>query len=77
MSPDLHHLSGAYAADALDAAEREAFEGHLATCADCRAEVAELSAAAHSLTALTETTSPSRSPSESGPPSCVHSSLNA
>ena len=46
MSPDLHHLSGAYAVDALDDAERTSFEQHLAVCADCRAEVAELSAAA-------------------------------
>ena len=43
MSPDLHHLSGAYAVDALDDAERTSFEQHLAGCADCRAEVAELS----------------------------------
>ena len=46
MSPDLHHLSGAYAVDALDDAERTSFEQHLAVCADCRAEVAELSATA-------------------------------
>ena len=58
MSPDLHHLSGAYAVDALDDAERTAFEQHLAVCADCRAEVAELSATAQSLTALTEATPP-------------------
>jgi anti-sigma-K factor RskA len=58
MSPDLHHLSGAYAVDALDDAERASFEQHLAACADCRAEVAELSAAAHSLGALTEVTPP-------------------
>ena len=37
MSPDLHHLSGAYAVDALDEAERSAFERHLAVCAACRA----------------------------------------
>ena len=54
MSPDLHHLSGAYAVDALDDGERALFEQHLAGCADCRAEVAELSATAHSLSALTE-----------------------
>ncbi len=56
MSPDLHHLSGAYAVDALDDDERTSFEQHLAVCADCRAEVAELSAAAHSLGSLTEAT---------------------
>ena len=58
MSPDLHHLSGAYAVDALDDAERTSFEQHLAVCADCRAEVAELSATAHALGALTETAPP-------------------
>lgn len=39
---DVHALSGAYAVDALDDAERAAFERHLAECADCRAEVASL-----------------------------------
>lgn len=58
MSPDLHHLSGAYAVDALDDAERASFEQHLAVCPDCRAEVAELSATAHSLTSLTEAAPP-------------------
>lgn len=58
MSPDLHHLSGAYAVDALDEHERTNFEDHLAVCPDCRAEVAELTTAAHSLTALGEATPP-------------------
>ena len=58
MSPDLHHLSGAYAVDALDDDERASFEQHLAVCADCRAEVAELTATAHSLSSLSETTPP-------------------
>lgn len=35
----IHALSGAYAVDALDDLERARFEAHLATCADCRAEV--------------------------------------
>lgn len=39
---DLHALSGAYAVDALDDAERTRFEEHLRHCADCRNEVAEL-----------------------------------
>jgi len=58
MNADLHHLSGAYAVDALDDAERAAFESHLLGCADCRAEVAELTAAGHSLAALTQATPP-------------------
>ena len=39
---DVHKLTGAYAMDALDELERARFEQHLATCEDCRAEVAEL-----------------------------------
>lgn len=58
MSPDLHHLSGAYAVDALDEHERASFEQHLLGCPDCRAEVAELTAAGHALAALDETTPP-------------------
>lgn len=42
--PDLHILTGAYAADALDGSERDAFEAHLGECAACRDEVAELTA---------------------------------
>jgi anti-sigma factor RsiW len=41
---DLHTLSGAYAADALDRVERDVFERHLETCDSCRAEVRELQA---------------------------------
>jgi anti-sigma-K factor RskA len=36
---DIHALSGAYAVDALDEAERTQFELHLETCPECRAEV--------------------------------------
>ncbi|HET9944898.1 MAG TPA: anti-sigma factor [Actinomycetes bacterium] len=42
--PELHTLTGAYAADALEPDERDRFERHLAACADCRQEVAELRA---------------------------------
>ncbi len=35
----IHALSGAYAVDALDDAERDQFEQHLETCSECRAEV--------------------------------------
>ena len=41
---DLHTLTGAYAADALDADDRDVFERHLETCESCRAEVRELQA---------------------------------
>ncbi len=60
MSPELHHLSGAYAVDALDETERAQFEQHLAGCAACRAEVSELAEAAQTLGALSETTPPPR-----------------
>jgi anti-sigma factor RsiW len=41
---DLHTLTGAYAADALDPLERDVFERHLETCDSCQAEVRELQA---------------------------------
>lgn len=41
MNQDLHHLSAAYALDALDADERAAFEAHYPTCEICSAEVNE------------------------------------
>ena len=40
---DIHALSGAYAVDALDDAERTQFERHLAVCPECRAEVQSFS----------------------------------
>jgi anti-sigma-K factor RskA len=46
---EIHALSGAYAVDALDPAERMLFEQHLATCPDCRAEVDSLREAAATL----------------------------
>lgn len=49
MSGDIHALSGAYAVDALDDHERDAFERHLADCRDCQAEVDSLREAAASL----------------------------
>ena len=46
---EIHALSGAYAVDALDPAERLLFEQHLAVCPDCRAEVDSLREAAATL----------------------------
>lgn len=54
MSSDIHALSGAYAVDALDDAERAEFEQHLAVCATCREEVAGLQRAATEIAAATE-----------------------
>ncbi len=42
--PDIHTLTGAYAADALDGVERDEFEPTCGTCRACRDEVAELAA---------------------------------
>lgn len=55
---DVHALSGAYAVDALDDLERARFEAHLAECADCRAEVADLRETAAALAAAEEATPP-------------------
>lgn len=59
MSDDIHALSGAYAVDALDDAERARFERHLAGCSACQAEVDSLVAAASELSVLTEVAPPS------------------
>ncbi len=53
---DIHALSGAYAVDALDEAERAEFERHLANCAACRSEVDSLCEAAALLAETTVTT---------------------
>jgi anti-sigma-K factor RskA len=45
----IHDLSAAYALDALDADERQAYESHLAGCERCREEVAAYSSAAEAL----------------------------
>jgi len=58
MNDDIHSLVGAYAVDAVDDAERARFEAHLATCAQCRAEVDSLRAAASSVAALADTPPP-------------------
>ncbi len=43
---DIHHLTGAYALDAVDDIERARFELHLADCDDCSTEVLSLREAA-------------------------------
>jgi anti-sigma-K factor RskA len=54
----LHELTAAYVLDALDPSELEAFEEHLATCARCREEIAELSTAASALAYAVPAVSP-------------------
>jgi anti-sigma-K factor RskA len=39
LQSDLHLLTGAYALDALEPAERDAFERHLASCGSCEIEI--------------------------------------
>src|SRR5256714_9242786 len=39
---DVHDLTAAYALDALDGDEAEAYERHLGQCEDCRVQLAEL-----------------------------------
>jgi anti-sigma-K factor RskA len=46
---DLHDLTAAYALDALDPDEAEAYERHLAQCEECREQLAELSGTATAL----------------------------
>lgn len=53
MTADLHTLVGAYALNALTPDEHEQFNQHLATCAACRAELAELQATAARLSDAT------------------------
>jgi len=57
-TPDVHTLTGAYAADALPDEERRAFDAHLAECPACAQEVAELRATAARLAAGTAETPP-------------------
>jgi len=55
---EIHALSGAYAVDALDPAEKAEFEQHLGACASCQAEVASLREAAALLPETTATAPP-------------------
>ncbi|QDO87565.1 anti-sigma factor [Ornithinimicrobium ciconiae] len=54
----LHDLAAAYALDAVDDAERAAFEAHLPTCPPCREEVASFSDVAEGLSADLSATPP-------------------
>ncbi|MEU8776809.1 anti-sigma factor [Streptomyces sp. NPDC048606] len=55
---DPHTLTAAYALDALEGADREAFDGHLRDCADCRLDVEEFRATAARLATATARTPP-------------------
>lgn len=58
MTSELHHLVAAYALDALDASERDEFERHLASCGDCRAELASFAPVAARLAEASATVPP-------------------
>lgn len=64
---DAHALTGAYVCDALDAAERAAFEAHLATCDACAREVAD----------LRETTAALAMAAAEPPPARLHAAVTA
>ncbi|HEY2791855.1 MAG TPA: zf-HC2 domain-containing protein, partial [Micromonosporaceae bacterium] len=55
---DIHTLAGAYALDAVDDIERAAFDRHLAGCASCAQELAELQATVARLTDLNASVPP-------------------
>ncbi|CAN5179015.1 hypothetical protein BH18ACT12_BH18ACT12_05660 [soil metagenome] len=54
----LHDLTAAYALDALDPEDAREYEVHLAHCATCREDLAELSAAATALAYASEAPAP-------------------
>lgn len=55
---DVHTLTGAYAADALPADERQEFDDHLERCPACRQEVTELTATTARLAAAASSPAP-------------------
>ena len=55
---EMHSLVGPFVADALDDEERADFDAHLATCGQCRDEVAELRETMAEVGALHEVTPP-------------------
>jgi anti-sigma-K factor RskA len=58
MSHDLNLLAGAYALDALEPAEREQFEAHLAECPECAEEVRGMQQTAAELSHTTSVAPP-------------------
>src|SRR6187399_1295503 len=54
----IHDFAAAYALDALEPQEAREFEAHLATCADCQAELAQLGIGASALAFAVESPVP-------------------
>jgi anti-sigma factor RsiW len=59
METGIHELTAGYALDALDPAEREAFERHLAGCEQCQEELASFWEVTASLAAAADERAPS------------------
>ena len=57
-SLSVHDLTAAYALDALDPAEAREYEAHLATCAECQADLAQLGGSASALAFAVESPPP-------------------
>jgi len=55
---DLHELIAAYALDVLDADEKKAYEAHLATCEQCRHDLAQLTETVGALALAAEPAEP-------------------
>ena len=55
---DAHDLTAAYALDALDPDEAEAYERHLSQCEECREQLAELNETATALAFTTVAPAP-------------------
>ncbi|WP_084040448.1 anti-sigma factor [Demequina sp. NBRC 110053] len=58
MIDNVHSLAAAYAVDALETADRDAFERHLPACDDCRAELEAFGAATAAMADAQATTPP-------------------
>lgn len=59
MDAELHELSAGYALDALEPAERDAFEAHLAGCPECQEELAAFWEVAGALAVAADSPAPS------------------
>ena len=59
MDAELHELSAGYALDALEPAERDAFERHLAGCPECQEELASFWEVAGALAVAADSPAPS------------------
>lgn len=59
MDAELHELSAGYALDALEPAERDAFEDHLASCPECQQDLAAFWEVTGALAVVADSRAPS------------------